>query len=157
MHNEKLWLAQTIMLEEWAATRIFGSTLPKQGQMKPDAVLSYFSVLKSYHIDRHLSLGGFDVPRMALIIKGRKRLFPSKKRNRLPITKEIMEKITGEELLSMTDLNLNTAFRVAWTGFMRIGELKYKAAEAKKTTFAETGFPRSDISFAGGDRYAILR
>ncbi len=31
VNNEKPWLAQTIMLEEWAATRIFGSTLPKQG------------------------------------------------------------------------------------------------------------------------------
>ena len=57
VHNEKPWPAQTIMLEEWAATRIFGSTLPKQGQIKPDAVLSYLSALKSYHIDSRLSGG----------------------------------------------------------------------------------------------------
>ena len=145
------------MLEKWAATRIFGSTLPKQGQIKPDAVLSYLSALKSYHIDRRLSLGGFDDPRMALIIKGGRRLFPSKKRNRLPITKEILEKITEEELLSITDLNVDTAFKVAWAGFMRMGELTYTAAEAKKATFAETGLTRSDISFAEGDQYAILR
>ncbi len=157
MHNKKPWLAQTIMLEEWAATRIFGSTLPKQGQIKPDAVLSYFSVLKSYHIDRRLNLGGFDDPRMTLIIKGGTWLFPNKKRNRLLITKEILEKIMEEELLSITDLNVNTAFKVAWAGFMRMGELTYKAAEAKKATFAETGLTRSDISFAEGDQYAILR
>ncbi len=70
VHNEKPWPAQTIMLEDWAATRIIGSTLPKQGRIKPDAVLSYLLALKLYHIDRRLSLGGFDNPRMALIIKG---------------------------------------------------------------------------------------
>ncbi len=94
---------------------------------------------------------------MALIIKGGKRLFPSKKRNRLPITKEILEKITEEELLSMTDLNVDTASKVAWAGFMRMGELTYTAAEAKKATFAETSLTRSDISFAEGDQYAIVR
>ena len=60
MQNEKPWLAQTIMLEEWAATRIFGGKLPKQGQIKLDAVLSYLSALKPYHINRRLSLRGFD-------------------------------------------------------------------------------------------------
>ena len=40
---------------------------------------------------------------------------------------------------------------------MRMGKLSYTAAEAKKATFAETGLTRSDISFAEGDQYAILR
>ncbi len=157
VQNEKLKPAQTMMLEKLAATRIFGSTLPKQGQIKPDAVLSYLSAFKLYHIDRGLSLRGFDDPRMTLIIKGGRRLFPSKKQNRLPITKEILEKITEKELLSITDLNVDTAFKVAWAGFIRMGELTYTAAEAKKTTFAETGLTSSDISFAERDLYAILR
>lgn len=38
-----------------------------------------------------------------------------------------------------------------------MGELTYTAAEAKKATFAESGFKRLDISFAEGDQYAILR
>ncbi len=145
------------MLEEWVATRIFGSTLPKQSQIKPDAVLSYLLALKSYHIDWWVSLGGFDNPRMALIIKDGRRLFPSKKRNCLPITKEILKKITEEGLLSITDLNVDTSFMVAWAGFMGMGELTYTAAEAKKATFAETSLTRSDISFAKRDQYAILR
>ncbi len=94
---------------------------------------------------------------MALIIKSGKRSFSSKKRNRLPITKEILEKITVEELLLITDLNVYTAFKVAWAGFMRIRKLTYRVAEAKKATFAETGLTRSNISFAEGDQYAILR
>ena len=94
---------------------------------------------------------------MALIIKGGRRLFPSKKRNRLPITKDILEKITEDELLSVTDLNINTAFKVAWTDFLRMRKLTYMATEAKEATFAETGLTSIDISFAEGDQYAILR
>ncbi len=52
---------------------------------------------------------------------------------------------------------MDTAFKVAWAGFMRKGELRYTAAEAKKVMFAETSLTRSDISFADGDQYAILR
>ncbi len=40
---------------------------------------------------------------------------------------------------------------------MRMWELTYTAAEAKKATFAETGLTRSDISFAEEDQYAILQ
>ena len=145
------------MPEEWAATRIYRTTLPKQGQVKPDMVLSYLSALKSYQIDKSLSLKGFDDPQMAPFIKGWRSLFPSKKRNRLPITKDILEKITEDEPVSATVLNVDTAFKLAWAGFMRMRELTYTAAEAKKATFAETSLTRLDISFAERDQYAILR
>lgn len=104
-----------------------------------------------------MSLQGFDSPRLALIIKGGKRLFPSKKRDRFPITKDILERITEEEPLTVDDLNTDTAFKVAWAGFMRMGEITYTATEAKKASFSETKVTRSDISFAEGDQYAILR
>lgn len=38
-----------------------------------------------------------------------------------------------------------------------MGELTYTTAEAKKTTFAEIGLIRSDISFAEGDQFTIIR
>lgn len=84
-------------------------------------------------------------------------MFPNTKRNRFPIIKNILEKIMDSEPLSVTDLNIDIAFIVAWAGFMRIGELIYTAAEAKKATFAETGLTRSDIFFAEGNQYATLR
>ncbi len=90
------------MVQKWAATRIFRTTLPNRGQIKPDVVLNDLSDLKSYHINRRLNMGGFDDPQMALIIKGSRRLFPSKKRNGLPITKESLKKIMEEELFSIT-------------------------------------------------------
>lgn len=157
LHGEKPWPATSHMLEEWAANRVFGSSLPKQGQVKPDTVQNYLSGLKSYHIDCRLSLSGFDSPRMALIIKGGKRLFPSKKRNRRPITKDILEKITEDEPLTVDDLNADTAFKVAWAGFLRLGEITYTATEAKKASFKDKKVTRSDISFSEGDQYAILR
>ncbi len=40
---------------------------------------------------------------------------------------------------------------------MRMGELTYTAAEAKKATFSEIGLTRSDISFEEGGQYATLR
>ncbi len=40
---------------------------------------------------------------------------------------------------------------------MRIGELTYTVAEARKARFAEAGLTKSDISFTEGDQYAILR
>ncbi len=130
---------------------------PKQGQIKPDTVANNFSALKSYHIDRRLSLKGFDDPLMALIIRGGKMLFPSKKKNRLPVTKNILEEITKEKPLMLIDPNVDTAFKVAQAGFMRLREIMYMAAEAKKSTFAETKLTRSDISFEKGDQYATLR
>ena len=136
------------MLEEWAATRIYRTTLLKQGQIKPDTVLNYLSALKSYHIDRRLSLKGFDDQWMAFIIKGKRRLFRSKKQYCLQITKDILKKITEDEPLSVTDLNVDTAFKVAWAGLMRMGKLTYTAAKAKKATFAETSLTRSDIFLA---------
>ncbi len=139
------------MLEEWAANRIYRSTLSKQGQIKPDTMASYFSALKSYHIDQRLSLKDFYDPQMALFKNSRKWLFPSKKRNFLPVTKNILEKNTKEEPLTVTDLNVDIEFKVEWAGFVRLREITYTEAEAKKSIFAETKLTRSDISFAEGD------
>ncbi len=94
---------------------------------------------------------------MALIIKEEKKLFPSIKRNRLPITKNILQNIREDKLLSVTDLNIDTALQMVWAGFMRMIELTYIVAEPKKAAFVETGLIRSDISFAKGDQYVILR
>lgn len=74
------------------------------------------------------------------IIKDGRRLFSSKKRNRLLITRKIFVKITEEEPLSVTDINVNTAFKVAWASFIRMGELTYTVVEAKKATFAEVTY-----------------
>lgn len=95
-------------------------------------VLSHFLALKSYHLDRCLSLIGFDDPQMTLIIHNRKKLFSSKKQNCLPIIKDILEKITENKPLSITDLKINMTSKIVGARFMRMGELMYTIIEAKE-------------------------
>lgn len=146
-----------MLLKEWVAHRIFGSTLPKQGQVKPEIVKSYFSALKSYHIDCHLSLKAFDIPRIALINKGEKRLFPKQKATRLPITKDILKEITKHEPIDLDELNFDTTFKVAWAGSLQLGRITYTGTELKKALFYRTKITKFDVSFVEGNQYAILR
>lgn len=94
---------------------------------------------------------------MVLIIKKEKRRFPNTKGNRLPFTKNVCQKITKDKPLLVTDLNIDIVFKVVLAGFMKIGELTYTVAKAKKATFAEINLTRSDISFTQNNQYAILR
>lgn len=130
---------------------MYKSTILKQGQIKPDKILSYLLALKSYYFNWQLNLKGFNKPQMAFIIKGKRKLFLSKKCNYLPIIKNIFQKIIKDQALFIMDFNVITVFKLAWTGFMRIGELTYIAAKAKKATFVETSPMKSDISFEKGD------
>lgn len=103
---------------------------------------SYRSVLKSYHINRSLSFNTLDNFQMALIIKRRKRLFPTKKKNKLPIIKDILEKITKSELLKIDDLNVDTEFKIAFASFMRIDKLTDITVELKEDVFKNTRLTR---------------
>lgn len=98
-------------------------------------MLSYYSVLKFCHINKCLSLKGFNNLWIVFIIKDKGRLFFSKKQNRLPITKNILVKITEEDHFFILDLDIDIIFKMAWAGFMKIEKLTYTIAEVKKTTF----------------------
>ncbi len=156
--NLLVWPATHMTLEKWSANRIFGSNLPKQGQIKPDTLVSYLSGLRSYYVDHHMPFEVFDAPRLAWIIKRGRTLFSSVKLTHLPIMKDIFEKITTQFTKSLEDLNIDAAFKIAWAGFLRLGEITYTASELKKkSTFVETHATRSDISFIEEDQYAVLR
>ncbi len=136
---------------------MYRCTLPQQCQIKLDTVLSYLSAIKSYHIDRRQSFEGFDNPRMTIIIKREGRLFSGKKPNCLPITKDILVKITEEGPCMVTDLNIDAESHEALIGFMRMTELTYTAADAKKAMFSKTDLARSHISVAEGAQYVVSR
>lgn len=108
---------------------------------------SYFSTLKSYHINRHLSLKAFDTPRIPLIIKGGQRHFPKQKATGLLITKDILEKITENNPINVDKLNIDTVFKVAWADFLRLGKITYTSNKLKKALFLATWVTRSNISF----------
>lgn len=85
------------------------------------------------------------------------RLFPKQKATRLPITKEILKEITKHDPIDLDELNIDTAFMVAWAGFLLLGEITYTSTELKKASFARTQVTRSDVSFAEGNQYTVLR
>lgn len=120
------------MLDEWVTYQIYRSTILKQGQIKSETMSSYDSALNSYHIDRRLSLGASETPRIVLIIKSEKRFFPKQKATYLPITKDIMEKITENNSVIFDELNIDTAFKVAWAGSLRLGEIMYTGTKLKE-------------------------
>lgn len=106
LYNKKLLSASMIMLEKWATIRIYRSMPSKQGQIKPDNVISFFSAFKSYYIDLHFNLKDFNNFCMALIIKRERKLFFSPKRNCLPITKEIFQNVIKDRSQWVTNLKL---------------------------------------------------
>ena len=180
-YGTQAWPALEPILIEWVTGRVFGSAAPKQGQIQPKTVESYLSALKSYHVDRNLPTDAFSSLRTNFLqhptklhllfihikiyiltyikrfLNGARSLFPQIKKERLPITKDILEKITSVVPISIEDLNIDTAFKVAWAGFLRMGEFTYTDAESQARTFADTKLTRSDITFSEGDQHAILR
>lgn len=55
----------------------------------------------------------------------------------LSIIKNILKKITEDNLLFITNFNVDTSFKVAWANFIRMRKLII--VEVKKMTFAKSG------------------
>jgi hypothetical protein len=72
-------------------------------------------------------------------------LFLSTKKTKLPITKDILDKIVTFSPYK-ADINVDTVFTIAFTGFLRIGEITYLNRKAKD--FSTTRALRSDIRIA---------
>lgn len=96
VNNLTPWPASDSTVEEWSATRIYGSIMPKEWRIKAETLQRYLSGLRSYHVDHHYSTQVFEIPRLTWILEGGRRLFPSQKTKRLPITKELLEAITAK-------------------------------------------------------------
>lgn len=90
------------------------------------------------------------------IIKGGRRLFFSLKTKHLAITKGILQKITYNPATSAEECNIDAVFKIGWAGFLRLGEITYTSAKLKGATFSSIYAVKSDISFAGGNQYAIV-
>lgn len=134
-----------------------GSTIARQGQVKSETVASYLSAIRSWHVDHAYSLAPFETPRMKLMLQSGKSFFPSTTAIRLPITKDILTTITALSPTNINELNLDAAFKVAWAGFMRLGEITYTQTERKSVSFKDLHLTRSDVTFSEQDQYATLR
>lgn len=67
------------------------------------------------------------------MLQGGRSFFPAKNATRLPITKDILTALVSPPIHSINDLNFDTAFKVAWAGFLRLGEITYTDADRKNT------------------------
>lgn len=94
---------------------------------------------------------------MRLLLQGGTAFSPAVKVSRLPITKDILHTITSQALADINELNLHTALKVAWAGFMRLREITYTVAEKNRPSFKDLHLTRSDITFSENDQYATLR
>lgn len=80
----------------------------------------------------------FDNPHLAWIIKERKRLFLGIKTKQLSITKDILEKIILLATMSIEECNIDTAFKIAWVRFLRLGEnLTFLLPKMTNTLFTD--------------------
>ncbi|KAJ5267283.1 hypothetical protein N7478_010091 [Penicillium angulare] len=140
-----------------------------QRAVKPDTALADLAALRAYHIDNFLDDKLFDNKHFRRLIDGARRLNPiSKARVRKPVSRDTITKLSAglailpSQPLEMTanlldDLNFATACRVAFAGFLRLGEFTYKTEDLKqRSIFLATKLTRSDIRFSSSLDHAQL-
>ncbi|KAI3281148.1 hypothetical protein DTO002I6_9947 [Penicillium roqueforti] len=116
---------------------------------------------RAYHIDNFLENKLFDNKHFRRLIDGARRLNPiTKVRVRKPISRDTITKLSAglatlpSRSLEMTanlldDLNFATACRVAFAGFLRLGEFTYKTEDlGTRPTFLAAKLTRSDVRFS---------
>jgi hypothetical protein len=157
INHQTLWSAILTNLKEWVVNRLYGSTLRKQGKIKPVIIQGYLSGLKSYHVNHKYSIDVFDDLRLIRLLKEDKRLFPTAKVNRLLIIKKMLQLIIKDNSMNVDNVNLNAVFIIAWAGFLRLGEIIYTCKNLAKTSFIAVKTTRSDVSFVENDQYVVLR
>ncbi len=115
--------------------------------MKPDLAISELSALRAYHIDNGLpdTIFNLHAKHFRRIVDGARQLQPHRrKRIRNPISRALVitlsrniSDLPAEPLRLLdarkNDLNLAVAARVAFAGFLRVGELTYSAADLRNT------------------------
>ena len=124
------------------------------GQLKPSTIASYLSALRSYHIERRIDTAVFDSPHLLRLVQGARSLFPGRRRERLPVTRDILSKITPTPA-SQDDYNIDAAFKLAFAGFLCMGEFTHTRAREGAQSFTTTGLTRSDVTLSSD--HAIVR
>ncbi|KAJ5400295.1 hypothetical protein N7465_010784 [Penicillium sp. CMV-2018d] len=137
LQNIPAWPVSRHFLTSWLSARLLGDASHKA--VKPDTALADLAALRAYHIDNFLDDKLFDNKHFRRLIDGARRLSPvTKIRVRKPISRDTITKLSGSlaalppRPLEMSgnlldDLNFATVCRVAFAGFLRLGEFTYKA------------------------------
>ena len=142
------------MLEQWVMIRAFSFSDYLINQLKPATITSYLSILRSYYVNRRIDIAVFDSPYFLRLVQGARGLFPSKKRERLPIIRDILLKIISP-FTSRNDYHINAAFKLAFVSFLRISEFIYTRIKKITLFFKVIRFIRSDFTLFTD--YTIIR
>jgi len=100
------------------------------GRIKPETLSNYISVIRSCYIDLGHLIAAFKDHTIKRALVGAILLFLSTKKTKLPIIKDILDKIVTSRPYK-ADINVDTAFIIAFTGFLCIGEIMYPNRKAK--------------------------
>jgi hypothetical protein len=112
------------------------------------------------HVDCRLLLEVFADAHIKRLLDSARRLFlPQPKRTQIPISRDLVARlstcINSAAAPAVDDMNIAAACRVAFAGFLRVGEFTYDAHElANERTFITTRLTWGDISM--GPNYAAI-
>jgi len=115
------------------------------GRVKPETLFNYISAIWSRYIDLGHLIAAFKDQTIKRALAGAILLFPSIKKTKLLIIKDILDKIITFRPYK-ADANMDAAFTMAFMGFLRIGEITYPNRKAKD--FSTTRALRSDVRIA---------
>ena len=141
--GQQAWPATLEKLCGWVCARAVGSH--GESRIRPKTIAHYLAALRSVHVDKRLNTAVFANEHLKRLVDGAKRLdTDSTVSVRRPITLSILEKIVNPapppsaslSPAQLDSLRVDTAFKVAFAGFLRMGEFTYNKAELKdRTTF----------------------
>ena len=124
-----------------------------------NTIRTYVAGLRSFLVDSGRdNLDIFQHASIKRMIVGLRRLEgEGKKRNRLPITRDILLKLltrldTTKELQAI----VHAAYCLAFAGFLRIGEFTYSTADLQNPTFASWHMTRESVSLQDGKLFLSL-
>lgn len=118
-------------------------------QCKALTLERHLSGLRSYHVDNDWDVAVFQSAHVRRMLAGVKRLFQSQKKKRLPLTFDLVEKITSLPVRTHIDANFRASYLIAFAGFLRSGEFCWDARHRQhEPTFQATKLQRRDIHFS---------
>jgi len=117
-------------------------------KVKPATAKAYLNSIRSYHLENGISTAILNDPRIDLVLRGGKRVHgEGERRIRLPLTYDILLRITRETRNDFDGLNVKTALCVAFAGFLRSGEFTWETWDA---TSSAHHLARQHVEFING-------
>jgi len=109
----------TVTITDWIATDLAKS-------LKSATIKGYVNALRSHHIENGLTVAAFTDARIDLIIRGGKRIYgEGERRNRQPLTDDILLRILPRIPNNHDGVNIRAALCIGFAGFLRSGEFTW--------------------------------